>query len=74
MCKITATEFKENLGKYMMLSLKEEVLITKNGKPLTKLVGVRNASWDELVGILDEKDLDLNDPKTAGILNKIWGF
>jgi len=69
MCKITATEFKENLGKYMMLSLKEEVLITKNGKPFTKLVGVRSSTWDELVGVIDEKDLDLNDPKTAGILN-----
>ncbi len=71
MCKITATEFKENFGKYLMLSLKEEILITKNGKPFTKLVGVYNSSWDDLTGILDEKDLDLDDPKTAGILKKL---
>jgi len=71
MCKITATEFKENLGKYMMLSLKEEVLITKNGKPFTKLVGIKTSTWDDLEGILNEEDLDLNDPKTAGILKKL---
>ena len=71
MCKVTATEFKENLGKYMMLSLKEEILITKNGKPFTKLVGIKSSSWDELVGVLNEKDLNLDDPKTAGILKQL---
>lgn len=29
---ITATEFKMNLGKYLMLSQTEDIYITKNGK------------------------------------------
>jgi len=34
---ITATELKENLGKYLELSKTEDILVTKNGKPITKL-------------------------------------
>ena len=29
---ITATELKQNLGKYLILSLTEDIFITKNGK------------------------------------------
>lgn len=34
---ITATELKENLSKYLMLSATEDVYITKNGKVVSKL-------------------------------------
>lgn len=34
---ITATELKNNMGKYLELSQKEEILITKNGKVFAKL-------------------------------------
>ena len=34
---ITATELKTNLSKYLMLSLTEDVYITKNGKIVCKL-------------------------------------
>ena len=34
---ITATELKENLSKYLLLSVSEDVFITKNGRVLTKL-------------------------------------
>ncbi len=34
---ITATELKNNLGKYLMLSATEDILITKNGKVVAKL-------------------------------------
>ncbi len=71
MCRITATELKENLGKYLALSLTEEVLITKNGKPYTRLSGFGPSTWDELTGIIDENDIDLSDPKMAGILKKL---
>lgn len=71
MCRITATELKENLGKYLALSLTEEVLITKNGKPYTRLCGFGPSTWDELTGIIDENDIDLSDPKMAGILKKL---
>ena len=33
---ITATELKNNLGKYLLLSAKEDVFITKNGKVVAK--------------------------------------
>lgn len=34
---ITATEFKTNVGKYLTLAAKEEIIITKNGKSIAKL-------------------------------------
>ena len=34
---ITATELKENLSKYLILSASEDIFITKNGRVLTKL-------------------------------------
>lgn len=34
---ITATELKQNLGKYLLLSATEDVYITKNGKVVAKL-------------------------------------
>ena len=34
---ITATELKKNLGEYLLLSTKEDVYITKNGKIISKL-------------------------------------
>jgi len=34
---ITATELKENLSKYLTLSITEDVYITKNGKVISKL-------------------------------------
>lgn len=34
---ITATELKENLGKYLQLAFTEEIFITKNGKTIAKL-------------------------------------
>ena len=34
---ITATEFKMNLGKYLMLSQTEDIYITKNGNVVAKL-------------------------------------
>lgn len=34
---ITATELKNNLGKYLLLSATEDIFITKNGKVIAKL-------------------------------------
>ena len=34
---ITATEFKKNLGMYMLKALEEDIFITKNGQILVKL-------------------------------------
>ena len=29
---VTATEFKQNLGKYLEMAMKQDIFITKNGK------------------------------------------
>ena len=34
---ITATELKQNLGKYLLLSATEDIFITRNGKVVSKL-------------------------------------
>lgn len=34
---ITATELKQNLGKYLLLSVHEDIYITRNGKTIAKL-------------------------------------
>jgi len=37
---INATEFKMRVGKYLKLAEKEEIIITKNGKEVAKLVPI----------------------------------
>ena len=49
---VTATELKLNLGKYLSGVNNEEVTISKNGKPIVKLVPYREYVSDSLVGVL----------------------
>ncbi len=52
---ITATELKENLSKYLMLSATEDIYITKNGKVISKLTNPfqeRVAVAKSLFGVL----------------------
>ena len=37
MLSITATELKQNLSKYLLLSMTEDIYITRNGKVVSKL-------------------------------------
>ena len=59
---VTATELKNNLGKYLLLSATEDVFITKNGKVVAKLTGPyenRVQTARSLFGILPrEADID----------------
>ena len=62
---ITATELKNNLGKYLFLSAREDVYITKNGKVVAKLTNPyqdRVEVAKSLFGILP-KDADLDKAK-----------
>lgn len=62
---ITATELKNNLGKYLLLSATEDIYITKNGKVVAKLVNPhqnRVETAKSLFGILP-KDADLDKAK-----------
>ena len=62
---ITATELKNNLGKYLILSATEDIFITKNGKIIAKLTNPyqdRVETAKSLFGILS-KDVDLEEAK-----------
>lgn len=53
--KITATEFKTNMGKYLDLASHTVIYITKNGKEVAKLTKPdhdRVKILDELTGVL----------------------
>ena len=70
---ITATELKNNLGKYLILSLTEDIYITKNGKIISKLSNPFQEKTDvakSLFGILSN-DITLEESKEERI-NKIW--
>ncbi|MCM1133985.1 MAG: type II toxin-antitoxin system prevent-host-death family antitoxin [Clostridium sp.] len=61
---ITATELKQNLGKYLILSAQEDIYITKNGKIIAKLTNPhedRISTAQSLFGILPtEADIDVS--------------
>lgn len=62
---ITATELKNNLGKYLLLSATEDIYITKNGKVIAKLTNPNQDRVDmatSLFGILP-KDADFDEAK-----------
>ena len=62
---ITATELKNNLGKYLLLSATEDIFITKNGKIVAKLTNPyqdRVETAKSLFGILP-KEADLEEAK-----------
>ena len=66
MCTITATELKENLGKYMILGQTEEIEVTNRGKVVFYITPQRlklMQEWDSLFGSLpreayDDEDID----------------
>lgn len=50
MCIITASELKQNLGKYLEHSATEDVVVTKNGKIISVLTTptIRNSALEAL--------------------------
>lgn len=66
---ITATELKQNLGRYLMLAATEDIYITKNGKVVAKL---SNPNQDRvnmaksLFGVLPQ-DITLEEAKNERV-------
>ena len=59
---ITATELKNNLGKYLLLSATEDIYITKNGKVVAKLTNPYQDRVDvakSLFGILPDEFISM---------------
>ena len=55
---VTATEFKQNFGKYLEMAMKQDIFITKNGKNIARLTSPavnKLAVLDSLVGIVPEE-------------------
>lgn len=70
---ITATEFKKNLGKYLLLAETVDIFITRNGKVVAKLTNPnqdRVNMAESLFGILSD-DRTLEESKKER-LSKIW--
>lgn len=71
MC-VTATELKQNLGKYLELCEKEDVFITKNGKVIAKLSNPfldREAAARSIFGCIS-KDTDLEMAREERLAEK----
>lgn len=74
--RVNATEFKTRVGKYLELVDKEEIIITKNGREVAKLIpakkeGTPNA--DFLYGILSDypdKNITAEQIREERIRNK----
>ena len=69
---ITATELKNNLSKYLLLSATEDVYITRNGKVISKLTNPFQARMDiakSLFGVIPA-DITLEQAREER-LNKI---
>lgn len=52
---VNSTEVQNNFGKYLELAEDQEIVITRNGQPVARLVGVNNAVQflsDSLVGLI----------------------
>jgi len=59
---VTATEFKTNIGKYLSLADDEDILITKNGRSVAKLISARDGKASaprSLRGVLKGSDATL---------------
>lgn len=70
---ITATELKNNIGKYLALAATHDIYITKNGKSIAKLTSAaadKVALLDSLVGIVPDGSLTLDDLKRERLENQ----
>ena len=62
---VTATELKNNLGKYLDLATKEDIIITKNGKRIAKITSATEDKMTiakSLIGILPS-DITLEEAR-----------
>ena len=62
---VKSTEIQNNFGKYLEIASQQEVVITRNGQPIARLVGMKETLSflsDRLVGILPH-DVDEDGAK-----------
>ncbi|GBD99726.1 phd_YefM [bacterium BMS3Abin07] len=65
---VTSTELKKNLGKFLKLIEKENIIILKRGKPVAKLLSIRAGKetpiTDALCGALKGAKIDSDREKS----------
>ena len=69
---ITATELKENLGKYLQLAATEDIFITRNGRIVAKLTSPYRdliAEAQSLAGIIPA-DITLEEAREERLMLK----
>ena len=67
MTQISVSELKTNTGKYVMMAMDQDIMITKNGKVVAKLVTAKvdkREAFQHFVSLFPEKGLEL-DPEKA---------
>lgn len=73
---VNATEFKTRAGKYLEIVDKEEIIITRNGKEVAKLIPIRKQGTpnaDFLYGLLadsEKKDITVDQIRDERIKEK----
>ncbi|MCK4278139.1 MAG: type II toxin-antitoxin system prevent-host-death family antitoxin [Desulfurellaceae bacterium] len=59
---VASTELKRNLGKFLKLAEKQEMIIIKRGKPIAKLVPIKERETpitNTLFGVIKKAEVDL---------------
>lgn len=67
MTQISVSELKANAGKYVTMAKDQDIMITKNGKVVAKLVTAKvdkREAFKHFLSLFPEKGLDL-DPEQA---------
>ena len=58
---ITTTELKNNQSKYLSLASREDVFVTKNGKPIAKIVGVQRRAIESIESVFGVLPSDFDE-------------
>ena len=64
--QITATELKTNMGRYLVLAEKQDIVVTKNNRPIARLTNVQEdkiSILDSLIGIIPDNGFTIEDAK-----------
>ncbi|MFW6306731.1 MAG: type II toxin-antitoxin system Phd/YefM family antitoxin [Bacillota bacterium] len=66
MLQITSTEFKRNLGKYLSMVGKEDLIITRNGTPIAQVTIPKDkevSMVSQITGIIPDDGYSIEDAK-----------
>lgn len=69
MLQVTATEFKKNLGKYLAMIYKEDIIITRNGVPIAQVTTPKDKSLvQKLIGIIPDDGYTMEDARRERLM------